>query len=284
MPGNAQAKIAERTFADLRAIDDRPEFSGAHAGHAAGARPESRTAPVALDVAEAVIRREVNRYDAEGGRRGRGIQGRSCREAFDAGLAGRIVTRATARQLWLAGLDYRAASVDRHGRLHVGGWSHGGPETQAELLDRHGKGQIVIGRDPDDHAAAAVAFAPDGRLVREGIAPVKRHACPSADGARGDARNRATARKKAREAEAALDCLSDAATAAALADLPDPGGSGGTVGEGVAGRFGGPPRPAAAAGQPAPECSPPLSEEERTARLDACPARRAAEMTRARGV
>lgn len=36
LPGNAQAKIAERTFASLsRSIDDRPEFKGAHAADAA---------------------------------------------------------------------------------------------------------------------------------------------------------------------------------------------------------------------------------------------------------
>lgn len=43
LPGNGQAKIAERAFATLsRVIDDRPEFKGAHAGHAPGAAPDIR--------------------------------------------------------------------------------------------------------------------------------------------------------------------------------------------------------------------------------------------------
>ena len=43
LPGNGQAKVAERSFASLsRACDDRPEFAGAHAGHAPGAAPDSK--------------------------------------------------------------------------------------------------------------------------------------------------------------------------------------------------------------------------------------------------
>jgi putative transposase len=49
LPGNARAKIAERSFATLsRVVDDRPEFAGAHAGHAPGASPTAQVRPVPI--------------------------------------------------------------------------------------------------------------------------------------------------------------------------------------------------------------------------------------------
>lgn len=78
MPGNAQAKTAERSFAILsREIDDRPEFKGAHAGHAPGSRPEGDVRPVAVDEAMRILDREVARHNQETGRRGQGSIGRS---------------------------------------------------------------------------------------------------------------------------------------------------------------------------------------------------------------
>ena len=78
LPKNAQAKIAERTFATLsRVIDDRPEFKGAHAGHSAGATPTSEIVPVPFAKVQAVLAREVARHNAEGGRNSQGANGRS---------------------------------------------------------------------------------------------------------------------------------------------------------------------------------------------------------------
>ena len=71
LPANGQAKTAERIFASLsRVIDDRPEFKGAHSGHAPGAAPDAKVIPVHLDVAREVITREVARCNNEAGRRG----------------------------------------------------------------------------------------------------------------------------------------------------------------------------------------------------------------------
>jgi putative transposase len=78
MPGNPQAKIAERVFATLsRCLDDRPEFQMAHAGHNPGASPSAEVIPVPLETVESVVAREINRYNVETGRRSQGANGRS---------------------------------------------------------------------------------------------------------------------------------------------------------------------------------------------------------------
>ena len=225
LPGNGQAKPAERAFAALsRSIDDRPEFRNAHAGHAPGAAPDSTVCPVALDTAKAVIAREVRRYNAEPGRRGAGINGRSFQNAFEAGCAGRIQRKPTARQLYLAGLIYTPVAVDRWGRVQVDNWTYGGPETQEQLRPYHKKGPILLGRDPDDFAAPALAWNEKDRLICQGIMPVARGAYGSVDGIRDAARNRKAARAAVSAAAVANNYLGDAEFAAAMAAIPTPDG------------------------------------------------------------
>lgn len=220
IPKNAKAKIAERTFATLsRVIDDRPEFRGAHAGHAPGATPGKSVQPVTLAVALAVIEREIARHNREEGRKGQGAKGRSYDQVFRAGLADRVLRRPTAQQLYYAGLVYTPASVDRWGRVQVATWTYGDPDTQAALLRWHGKGQILIGRDPDDFEAPAVAFDETGRLICKAIMPVKAGVYGSVEGAREAAKNRKAGRDAVRQADKANAYLDDAAFAAALADL-----------------------------------------------------------------
>jgi len=107
LPGNAQAKIAERTFAALsRVIDDRPEMKGAHAGHTPGAAPSADVSPVHIDTVRKIVTREIARHNAEPGRRSQGARGRSYAAMFEDGLSGRIVRKPTARQAYLASLIY----------------------------------------------------------------------------------------------------------------------------------------------------------------------------------
>lgn len=127
IPENARAKIAERTFAALsRVIDDRPEFRGAHAGHAPGAAPGRDVVPVPFSVMEAVVRREIDRHNREAGRKGQGAAGRSYEQIFQAGLATRIIRKPTKAQLYYASLIYTPASVDRWGRVQIDTWTYGG--------------------------------------------------------------------------------------------------------------------------------------------------------------
>lgn len=223
IPKNARAKIAERTFATLsRDLDDRPEFEAAHAGHAPGATPTKGVVPVPLPVAEAIIRRQIDRHNRELGRKGQGAGGRSYEQIFRDGLAERIMRKPTATQLYMASLIYTPASVDRFGRVHIDNWTYGGPETQQDLLAWHGKGQILIGRDPDNFDASAVAFNDEGRLICNDIEPVKAGVYGSVEGSKEAAKNRKAARAAVAAADEANSYLDDAAFDAALAQLGAP--------------------------------------------------------------
>lgn len=226
MPANGKAKIAERTFATLsRVIDDRPEFAGAHAGHAPGASPGTGVIPVSLETALRVIEREVRRHNSETGRRSQGARGRSYEQMFRDGLAHRIARKPTARQLYLAGLVYHPVAVDQNGQVRRNTWKYGAPNTHNALIRFHGKGKrILLGREPDDFSAPALAFDEDGNLICEGIEPVTFGAYGSVNGIRDAARNRKAARTAVAAGEAANDYLNDQEFAAALAalDAPDP--------------------------------------------------------------
>lgn len=243
LPGNGQAKIAERTFAVFsRGIDNRPEFKGAHAGHEPGASPDSDVVPIPFDLAERIVRNAINRHNRETGRRSQGALGRSYEQMFQDEVAHRIKRQPTARQLYLAGLMYKPVSVDRNGQVKVNGWVYGSPTTQLTLLKHHGTGQkILLGRDPDDFSAPALAFDLKGNLICEGIEPVQRGAYGSVTGIREAARNRKAARTAVASAEAANDYMADAEFKATLAmlDAPDPVPNG-QEDQVVAGRFGAP--------------------------------------------
>jgi len=166
---------------------------------------------------------------------------------FRTGLAERISTFPTAQQLYYASLIYSPASVDRWGRVQVATWTYGDPETQSELLHWHRRGQILIGRDPDDFEAPAVAYDPDGNLICKDIHPVQTGVYDSVEGARDAAKNRKAARQAVAAAEAANNYLTDADMAAALAALDTLGTPKGTEPEGpakvVGARFGSPLKP-----------------------------------------
>ncbi|MBU3032384.1 integrase catalytic domain-containing protein [Paracoccus marinaquae] len=223
IPKNARAKIAECTFATLsRDLDDRPEFQAAHAGHAPGATPTKDVVPVPLADADAVIRRQMDRHNRETGRKGQGAGGRSYEQIFRDGLTERIMRKPTKQQLYMASPIYTPASVDRFGRVHINSWTYGGPETQQELLAWHGKGQILIGRKPDDFDAPAVAFSDKGRLICKDIMPVKAGVYGSVEGAKEAAKNRKAARAAVAAADEANSYLDDAAFDAAIARLSAP--------------------------------------------------------------
>lgn len=219
-----KSKMAERVFATLsRALDDSPDFKGAHAGHKPGASSGADVKPIPRAEALRIIDREVRRYNGETGRRSQGANGRSYEQVFRDGLAERIIRRPTARQLYLAGLIYKPVAVDRFGRVQVHGWTYGGSNTQDALLRYHGTGnRVLLGRDPDDFEAPALAFDEDGNLICEGIEPVKPGKYGSVQGIRQADRNRKAARVKVAAGQEASDYLNTADLSAALAVLDAP--------------------------------------------------------------
>lgn len=221
LPGNAQAKIAERTFATLsRLIDDRPEFKKAHAGHSPGAAPDKNVQPVAWETVQTIIRREIDRHNNETGRQSQGARGRSYKQVFAESAETRISRIPTRRQLYLASLIYTPHTVNRHGQIMVKKRVYGGPETHDALLTYHGnKQRILWGRDPEDLSADALAFDDNGRLICEAIQAIERGTYDSMDGIRTAARNRKASRDAYSAAEDANNYLFNSELVAALAAL-----------------------------------------------------------------
>ncbi|RVT83346.1 hypothetical protein DXV76_13965 [Rhodobacteraceae bacterium CCMM004] len=146
---------------------------------------------------EAVLRREIARHNDETGRRSDGAGGRSYRQVFEDGLDRRVIRKATTRHLARAGLIYKPATVDRHGRVQLDTWTYGDPGSQEALLRHRGK-RILVGRNPDDFSVPAVAYDEDGRLIWDRIEPVIAGDYESADGIRTATRNRKAVRDAAR--------------------------------------------------------------------------------------
>ena len=125
----------------------------------------------------------------------------------------------------------------------------------------HGKRQrILLGRNPDDFSAPAIAFDDRGELITEGIEPVQAGAYGSVEGIRTGARNRQSSRAKVAQAKEANNYLEDAEFKALLAklDVPD-GESFDSPEQVVAPRFGSPLRTTRSPAKPSPE--PAIPEE-----------------------
>lgn len=205
-PENGRTKIVERSFRDTsRRIDQAPELAGAHAGSRIDRKPDGQIKPAPLSLLEEVFGRELAYHNSRK-RRGGFAKGRSFEDVYLDSMTGQARRLATERQLYLASLIYKPASVDRNGRVKVEGWTYGGPETQQELMkffDVEGgkaREQILVGIDPTDQSAPAIAYNREGRLIAENIMPVIAGAYMSQEGKRNSKRYEAAARTMVRQA------------------------------------------------------------------------------------
>ena len=114
------------------------------------------------------------------------------------------------------------------------------PTCPPQCLPDHKRGEeVLLGRDPDDFNAPALAWNAKNELICEGIQPVVRGAYGSVDGIRQAATNRKAAREAVSAAAAANNYLSDADLKAALAAIPTPGAPTPAPAAVVAGQFSG---------------------------------------------
>lgn len=201
-PRNGQAKYVERTFAETqRRVDAGPEFKGAHTGASVLSKPDGPIKAVPLATIVEVSEREYRHHNARI-RRGGFAKGRSFDAIFEAGTKDAPLRMPTERQFYRASLAYRPVSVDRNGRFEVEGWIYGGPDTQDALLAWHGKGQVLVGINPHDFEAPAVAYDPDGRLIADDIEAVVPGEYRSMKGLQAYKRHEKAAQREIRKAKA----------------------------------------------------------------------------------
>ncbi|MFN3513425.1 MAG: transposase domain-containing protein [Phenylobacterium sp.] len=158
-----QAKPIERSFRNFaHDIAKRAEFEGAYTGHNPVSKPEnygSRAVPFAEF--EHIVRREIAHYNAQVGRTGMGMNGRSFDEVFAAGLERRPIRRLTDAQLRLCMLASKAVSMDpRSGAVAVEGHRYWSPELGA--LKRQ---KVTVRFDPERMDLGAYVYSLDGRLL-----------------------------------------------------------------------------------------------------------------------
>jgi hypothetical protein len=158
-----QAKPIERAFRNFaHDIAKRPEFEGAYTGHNPVSKPEnyaSRAVPFAEF--EAIVRRELAYYNAQLGRTGQGMNGRSFDQVFEEGLARRSVRRLTPEQLRLCMLASKPVAMDpRAGAVKVEGHRYWSPE-----LGNLKRQRVIVRFDPERMDLPAFVYSLDGRLL-----------------------------------------------------------------------------------------------------------------------
>lgn len=206
LPHNPGAKIPESKFAKWsRRIDTRPEFAGAHSGHNPLDKPNGNETPVPIALVREIYAREMARDNAKAGRRTQNARkGESYDQTFNRLLQSRIHRPMQPKQRWRASLLYQVRTVDRLGQIRVNGWVYGKDSldgSQERLLPYAGL-PVLIGTDPSNYAAPAIAFDMDTRReIMAGIQPDLEGDYMDQDGAREASKERARLRKITREIE-----------------------------------------------------------------------------------
>ncbi len=160
-----QAKPIERAFRNFaHDIAKRAEFDGAYTGHNPVSKPDNyaeRAVPFAEF--EAIVRRELAFYNAQLGRVGAGMNGRSFDQVFAEGLVRRPPRRLTPEQLRLCMLESRPVAMDpRAGAVKVEGHRYWSPELGALKRQR-----VIVRFDPERMEAPAYVYDIQGRFLCE---------------------------------------------------------------------------------------------------------------------
>lgn len=226
---HGQSKPIERGFRDLcETISRHPAAAGAYTGNSPVAQPDNYGSR-ALSWTEftALVEAGIAAHNAQTGRRGSGMNGRSFDAAFDALYQASVVRRPTAeqRRLWLLAAD--GVTVRQTGHVAVLGNLYWG-----EALGAYTGRKVVVRYDPDRLTEPVHAYTLDGAYIGQAERTTARF--NDVDTAREHARaNRqrlraakdlaaATVRQDALAAVAALEPVieADAPTPAAVQLIP----------------------------------------------------------------
>lgn len=160
-----QAKPIERGFRDFaHDIAKGPDFQGAYTGHNPLTKPEDyQSRAVPFEQFAAIIERELAFYNAQTGRRGAGLNGRSFDQVFAEGLEGQARPRLAPEQLRLCMLASKPVSMERQsGAVAVEGHRYWSPELSAVKRQK-----VIVRFDPERMDLPAYVYSLDGRLLAE---------------------------------------------------------------------------------------------------------------------
>jgi len=158
-----QAKPIERAFRNFaHDLAKSPEFEGAYTGHNTVEKPENygdRAIPFAEF--EAIVRRELEFYNAQLGRRGQGMNGRSFDQVFTEGMGRQVRPRLTEEQLRLCLLEQKSVSMEpKSGAVAVEGHRYWSAELGAVKRQK-----VTVRFDPERMDLPAYVYSSDGRLL-----------------------------------------------------------------------------------------------------------------------
>ncbi len=158
-----KAKPIERAFRNFaHDIAKAPEFAGAYTGHNTVSKPENygqRAIPLAEF--EAIVRREIAHYNAQLGRRGAGMNGRSFDQVFAEGLQSRVTRRLTEAQLRMCLLASKPVTMHQQtGAVTVEGHSYWSPE-----LGNTPRQRVIVRFDPERMDLPASIYTLDNRWL-----------------------------------------------------------------------------------------------------------------------
>ncbi|MEW5687200.1 MAG: transposase domain-containing protein [Pseudomonadota bacterium] len=158
-----KAKPIERAFRNFaHEIAKAPEFSGAYTGHNTVSKPENYgQKAIPLAEFEAIVRREIAFYNAQLGRRGAGMAGRSFDQVFAEGLQARVTRRLSEAQLRMCLLASKPVTMHpQTGAVTVEGHSYWSPE-----LGNLPRQRVIVRFDPERMEQAASIYTTDNRWL-----------------------------------------------------------------------------------------------------------------------
>jgi hypothetical protein len=160
-----QAKPVERMFRNwAHDMAKSTVFAGAYCGHTTTARPDNhRSRAVPIAEFEATIASEIIAYNAQLGRKGVGMNGRSFVQVYLEGIAAKPPRRMTAEQMRLCMLSSTPRPMDRQsGAVTV--LDH---RYWSEDLGALKRQKVVVRFDPADLSRPVYVYSLDGRYLAQ---------------------------------------------------------------------------------------------------------------------